>query len=190
MKFNKVRELIIFDFDETLLYTNSRVIVTHENGKMLHLSPSEYAKYKPLQKDVFDYNEFQDLGKDNERVIGVTEFFKNRFTPYLKSGKNIIILTARQSKQPMIDFFYDYLNILSEENTEYKFTKNQKRNIIFIPLGNSDPNEKKEFISNSIKKYKLDLIEFYDDSDINIEAVEELKLEFPLVKIKTKLIKY
>ncbi len=176
----------MFDFDDTIVKTNSKVIVTHGSGEITQMDPGEYATYDALDDDEFDYSEFQDLGNNSERVEEVTEFFLNRFVPYLKDGKNIVILTARKTKQPMIDFFYEYLIKYPQR---YNFTREQLRTIIFVPLGDSDPNAKRDWISDKIKNSKLDKVEFYDDSQKNIDAVDELKDEFPGV-LKTKRITY
>ena len=39
------KKLRIFDFDDTLVKTNSFIYVTHKDGKTSKLSPGEYAVY-------------------------------------------------------------------------------------------------------------------------------------------------
>ena len=50
----KLKKLRVFDFDDTLVKTNSFVFVTN-SGKAKKLSPGQYAVYKSKKDDVFDY---------------------------------------------------------------------------------------------------------------------------------------
>ena len=43
--FVESKKLRIFDFDDTLVKTNSFIYVTHRNGMKTKLSPGQYAKY-------------------------------------------------------------------------------------------------------------------------------------------------
>ena len=52
--------LAVFDFDDTLVTSDSQVVVTHQNGKSEELSSSEYAMYVEQPGDEFDYSQFND----------------------------------------------------------------------------------------------------------------------------------
>ena len=48
--FVESKKLRIFDFDDTLVKTNSFIYVTHKDGKTSKLSPGQYAIYKQQHK--------------------------------------------------------------------------------------------------------------------------------------------
>jgi len=51
------KKLRVFDFDDTLVKTNSKIYITNK-GKKKTLTPGEYAVYKPKPNDEFDYSDF------------------------------------------------------------------------------------------------------------------------------------
>ena len=55
------RKLRVFDFDDTIASTQSKIHTTFENGKKKSLTPAEYANYFPKRKkgDKFDYSDFK-----------------------------------------------------------------------------------------------------------------------------------
>ena len=57
--FVESKKLRIFDFDDTLVKTNSFIYVNHKDGKKSKLSPGEYAVYKERPGDVMDFTDFQ-----------------------------------------------------------------------------------------------------------------------------------
>ena len=57
--FTEDKKLRIFDFDDTLVKTNSFIYVTHKDGKKSKLSPGQYAVYKERPGDQFDFKDFQ-----------------------------------------------------------------------------------------------------------------------------------
>ena len=69
----------------------------------------------------------------------------------------------------------------------YLETEHGLKNIYVVALGSGDPNEKKRWIEDQIKKGYTD-IEFIDDSPKNIKAVEELKDKYPDVNISLELV--
>jgi hypothetical protein len=56
----KLAEINVFDFDDTLVKTKSRIYLTTKEGRLVALTPGEYAVYEPQPGDVFDYSEFDE----------------------------------------------------------------------------------------------------------------------------------
>lgn len=165
------RKLRIFDFDDTLVKTQSRIKIKKPSGEMLSLTPAQYAVYERQPGDEFDYGDFGAL-VEPEEIGWMTRILKRVIN---KRGVNAAaILTARGSKKPVEEFF-DLNNI---------------PRIPIVALGDSDPNAKAQWILYVIKKFHYDVIEFFDDSPKNIKAVENLRPLVPNTKIITKLIKH
>ena len=73
--FTEDKKLRIFDFDDTLVKTNSFIYVTHKDGKTSKLSPGEYAVYTPKQGDKFDFSDFDNVNQP-EQIMGYTKLLK------------------------------------------------------------------------------------------------------------------
>ena len=58
LKEERIMKLRIFDFDDTIVQSKSRVKVTNKSGNEEMLTPGEYAVYQQKPGDVFDYSEF------------------------------------------------------------------------------------------------------------------------------------
>lgn len=155
-----VKTLIIFDFDDTLVKTGSRIYVTHASGKSEYLTPGQYAVYKPKPGDEFDYGEFEQLVnpqsilKYNRFLIAVTKRC---------STCDVVILTARGHPEPVAQYLKS-IGITS--------------GVRIKTLDSSNPIAKKNYVRNKALKGGYTDIVFYDDSYKNISAVESLGKEF------------
>jgi hypothetical protein len=69
------KKLRVFDFDDTLVKTNSFIYITHGDGKSSKLTPGEYAVYEPKKDDVFDFSDFQKVTQPQE-IKGITKLLK------------------------------------------------------------------------------------------------------------------
>ena len=96
----KSKKLRIFDFDDTLVKTNSFVYVTN-SGKTKKLSPGQYALYESKKDDVFDYSDFEQL-KNPKQIKQMTMVFKRIANK--RDGHGLYILTARSSYKPIRKF--------------------------------------------------------------------------------------
>lgn len=156
------RKLYIWDLDDTLVITNSRVHVTKASGELIHLTPAEYAVYEKERGDQFDYSDFHGL-VDPQTIAWTTRILKRVIN---KHGTDAaVILTARASEEPARQFFR--INNIPE--------------IPVVALGNSDPEMKAQWIKMVAMKFGYKEIEFFDDSPKNIAAVQKIKV--PGVKI-------
>ena len=103
----KVKKLRVFDFDDTLVKSNSEVYVTN-NGKTKTLTPGEFAIYKLKSGDVFDFSDF-DKVIEPKQIKAMFKVFRNI---YRASGsRRLTILTARAVYEPVRQFFNAKNNI-------------------------------------------------------------------------------
>jgi cytidyltransferase-like protein len=165
----QTKKLKVFDFDNTLAHVNAKIVVTHKDGKQTKLSTSQYAKYESKEGDEFSFKEFNTTIKKAKPISNNIEKLKKSLdSPSVKTT----ILTARGLTYPVKKYLKDEFNIEP----------------YIIGLGSSDPQHKAEWIEQQIKKGYND-IEFLDDSEKNIEAVDKLKEKYPDISLKTQLIK-
>ena len=158
--------LRVFDFDDTLVKTDSYIYVKHNDGSETKLSPADYATYKTKAGDSFDFRDFNKL-LNNPKVI------KNNFELLQKMlnnpNKKVTILTARKLAYPIRKYFKDEFGM----------------NVYVVAMGSNNPKDKADWIEKHIKKGYTS-IAFADDSKKNIDAVNALKSKYPNVEIKTK----
>ncbi len=167
--FVESKKLRIFDFDDTLVKTNSFIYVTHKDGKKSKLTPGQYAVYKERPGDVFDYKDFQQVTRP-ELIKGYVELLKRM----VNSGgsREVFILTARSVERPVSEFIKD-LGI---------------RGVTVVALGDNNPEKKADWIEDKVKA-GFDDVFFVDDSAKNIDAVRN-RLKNYNIKKKIQQVKH
>lgn len=156
------RKLRVFDFDDTLVKTKSKITVTSKFGDSFDLTPGEYAVYEPMPGDQFDFTDFTKL-IDPQIIKWTANILRN----LVAAGRDVVILTARESSEPVAQFIKE-IGLPPIE---------------IIALGDSNPLKKSEYIAKRIEEDNLDEVEFFDDSVKNIKAVMDLKPKYPNTKI-------
>ena len=167
--FTEDKKLRIFDFDDTLVKTNSFIYVTHTDGKKSKLTPGQYAVYKEKPGDEFDYKDFQQV--TNPQIIkGYVELLRRM----VNSGgsREVFILTARSAERPVSQFIKD-LGI---------------RGVTVVALGDNNPEKKADWIEDKVKD-GFDDVYFVDDSPKNVDAVRK-RLSNYNIKKKIQQVKH
>ena len=167
--FVESKKLRIFDFDDTLVKTNSFIYVTHKDGKTSKLSPGEYAVYKERPGDKFDFKDFQQV-TNPQLIKGYVELLRRM----VNSGgsREVFILTARAAERPVSQFIKD-LGISG---------------VKVIALGDNNPEKKADWIEDRVKEGYDDVF-FVDDSPKNIDAVRS-RLKNYNIKQKIQQVKH
>lgn len=158
------REIHVFDFDDTLVKTSSRIKVTQKDGKEFFLTPMEYAKYSSNPGDAFDYSEFEEVTKP---LLVPRTFLKLKKAIQESGVKNVFILTARGNPDP-IRKFLDSVGV---------------ENIRIFAVGTSNPQAKADVIEDEVVNRGIRRVYFYDDAAKNIRAVRRLRQDLPGVQI-------
>ena len=163
------KKLRVFDFDDTLVKSNSKVYVVNK-GKKKTLRPGEFAIYKKKSGDEFDFSDF-DKVIEPKQIKSMFKVFNNI---YKASGsRRLTILTARPAY-----------------NTVRKFLKDVGFNDVYVvALGDSNPQKKADWIKSQIQKGYNDIL-FLDDSPKNVKVVKKLKQKYPNIKMDARVVKY
>ena len=163
------KRLRIFDFDDTLVKTESFVYVEN-NNKINKLSPGEFAIYEEKPGDKFDFKEFEDV--KNPKEIRQMTFLLKRILSKGRGG--VYILTARGSYKPIRRY-------LKEINIDIS-------RVYVEALASNNPQDKANWIKNKILNDGYNDIYYVDDSRKNIEAarivLDKLKVNFKLQHVK------
>ena len=167
--FVESKKLRVYDFDDTLVKTNSFIYVTHKDGKTSKLSPGQYAVYKERPGDKFDFKDFQQV-TNPQLIKGYVELLRRM----VNSGgsREVFILTARAAERPVSQFIKD-LGI---------------NGVKVIALGDNNPEKKADWIEDKVKEGYDDIF-FVDDSPKNIDAVRR-RLKNYNIKQKIQQVKH
>jgi hypothetical protein len=163
------KKLRVFDFDDTLVQTNSHIYITNKNGKESKLTPGEYAIYEPKEGDKFDFSDFEKV-KQPQEIKGVTRLLKNIVRV---GGSEIVILTARAAYKPIKKYLSDI----------------GLKDIFVVALADANPQKKADWIEDKIKDGVNDVF-FIDDSHKNVAAVKELSKKYPKISLKVKHVQH
>ena len=163
------KKLRVFDFDDTLVKSNSKVYVMNK-GKRKTLTPGQFAIYKKKSGDEFDFSDF-DKVIEPKQIKSMFRVFNNI---YKASGsRRLTILTARAAYKPVRKFLKDV-----------GFS-----NVYVVALGDANPQKKADWVQSQIQKGYNDIL-FLDDSSKNVNAVKKLKQKYPNIKMDARVVKY
>lgn len=161
-------KLRVFDFDDTLVHTNSKIHITKKNtGEKVTMTPAEYAVYDEEAGDVFDFSEFSGPIKTAKEFKKYTNIMRAMLDAK-GSDRKIVVLTARADGKSV----EDYLKTIGIQ-------------VPVVGVGSSDPYKKSQWIEDQIAQ-GYDDVYFLDDSQKNLAAVSQLKSKYPSVKIRTQ----
>ena len=164
--FNESKKLRVFDFDDTLVFTNSYIYVKTIDGKEKKLTPGEYALYNEKPGEEYDFRDFYSVQEPQE-LKKVTKVLKRVIQK--NNGDGVFILTARP--QAVEKHVHKYLKDIGI---------NQR--IPVTGLQNNNPRAKADWIEDKIDKDGYDDVYFADDSIKNVNAVKKM--------LRTKNIKW
>ena len=160
-------KLAVFDFDNTLIGSDVKVVVKSKNKPDKELSCNDFCEFNLAPDENFDFSQFDSTIK-NPKVI--LENFKH-FLTCLQQNFRTVILTARKEKKPIQDFL-KYMSV--------------KIPVEIIPLDGASPDKKRTWIEEKIQEGYNDIF-FVDDSQDNVEAVLSLRGNYPEVEMNCKL---
>jgi len=158
--------LHIFDFDDTLVSSESKVYVTKASGEELALSSEDYAKYSPDQGDTQDFRDFDAYPQNPEIIEPV--FAELRSAIALDGPASVVILTARANPGPVRAFL----------------DANKISKIDIITAGTSDPMAKAKYILGRVIKDSFDEVIVFEDNVRNLRTIRK-ELTPTGIKLKT-----
>lgn len=168
----EAKKLRVFDFDDTIATTKSKVILTDKNGNMSKLTPAEFAIYREQPGDNLDFSEFNQVISPQE-IKSVTNILRKLYTA--TGMRRITVLTAR--KGTAANDIKQFLQTIGINNIEV------------VGVGSADPHAKADWIETKIQQGYNDVF-FIDDARPNIMAVKQLSMKYPDVKWNIKLADY
>ena len=156
--FTESKKLRVFDFDDTLVFTNSYIYVKTIDGKEKKLTPGEYALYNEKPGEEYDFRDFYSVQEPQE-LKKITKVLKRIINK--NKGEGVFILTARpQAVDKHVQRYLKDIGI------------NQK--IPVIGLQSNNPKDKSDWVEKKIDNEGYDDVYFADDSIKNVNAMKKM----------------
>ena len=169
------RKLVIFDIDDTLVNTDTRVNVVRDGEVVKQLNSHDFTHYQLQPGEEFDFGRFRDAREfyTNARpIVPMIKQLKND----MATGNRVIMLTARadfNDRDLFLDTFRKYgidmsrVHVYRAGNLNVKAATEEKKKIILQHL---------------LGKEHYDKVIMYDDSVPNLNAFLSLKQDYPWSK--------
>jgi len=153
-----MKKAFVFDFDDTLAFTDANVLVHGPNYEWHRLTPAEFNRYELQDDEYFDFSEFNNPeyilnGKPTKLVELASEVYNE--------GHDLFILTARSDS--IADAIQEFLSLYGIKATAVHCVGDHGSNIA---------RNKRKVLLTIMESY--DKIYFYDDDESNIEAAQEI----------------
>lgn len=168
--FFEAKKLRVFDFDDTLVKTDSNVYVKHPNGRETKLSPGQFAVHTLKSGDTYDFRDFDSVINPTE-IKAITKVLRGMVSG--SGNRGVFILTARGAWKPIKDYLRD-IGI---------------KGVYVVALGSANPKDKADWIEKQIDSEGYDDVYFIDDSKKNVDAVKSM-LQKKGVKHRVQLMKH
>jgi len=171
----KPTKLVIFDIDDTLVHTQTRVHVLQHGQRQHSLNSHEFTHYKLKPGEEFDFGDFRDAREffANARpIIPMIDQLKQD----IATGNRVVMVTARadfNDRELFLDTFRKYgvdmnrVHVYRAGNITGRMQTEEK---------------KKKIIRDLLNQHSYTKAIMYDDAVPNLTSFLELKQEYPKTK--------
>ena len=177
--------LTIFDIDDTMFKTKARVLVKNtKGGTPKPLTPQQFNSYKLSKGEYYDYGEFKSSNLFFKTAIPIGKMIskaKAIIRNATAKGSKVIIVTARadmDDRDLFIRTFEEHGIPMDKVYVERAGNMSNK----------SSAAAKQIIFRKYLKTEKYARIRLFDDHKENLDALLELKREFPHVNFEAYLV--
>lgn len=169
------RKLVIFDIDDTLVHTQTKVHVIKNGQVIKSLNSHDFTHYKLQPGEEFDFGDFRNAKEFFEKSKPIIPMM-NQLKQDIATGNEVVMVTARadfDDKELFLDTFRKYgvdmnrVHVYRAGNMTVKVPTEEKKKII---------------IRNLLDRDNYTKAIMYDDALPNLESFMSLKKEYPQVK--------
>ena len=175
----KYQSITIFDVDDTLVVTQSKIkVIDTVTKEEFELTPAQFNEFERRSHHQMDFSDFQNLDilKAGKLVDKIFKILRES----MEGGRRVGIITARDNQELIFQFL---LHNGVAVNKNYIFAINDPE----LGFTGSVAEKKKQAFLELIKKGFRDFI-FYDDDKENLKIANSLNGEIEGIRIKTKLV--
>ncbi len=168
------KKLVVFDIDDTLVNTQTKVHVIKNNEVVKSLNSHDFTHYKLQPGETFDFEDFRNAREFFEKSKPIIPMM-NQLKRDIATGNKVVMVTARadfDDKELFLDTFRKYgvdidkVHVYRAGNSKQGTTEERKKSIIKSLLDKDD--------------YTKAIM--YDDAKPNLHTFIELKKDHPKTK--------
>lgn len=168
-------KLVIFDIDDTLVHTQTKVHVVKDNQITKSLNSHQFTHYKLQDGEQFDFGAFRDAREFFANAKPIIPML-NQLKQDIATGNKVVMVTARadfDDRELFLDTFRKYgvnmskVHVYRAGNMTGKIQTEEKKKIIIREL---------------LNKGRYTKAIMYDDAVPNLQSFVELKKEYPHTK--------
>ena len=168
-------KLVIFDIDDTLVHTQTKVHVIRDGQVIKSLNSHDFTHYKLQPGESFDFGDFADAREFFEKSKPIIPMI-NQLKSDIATGNKVVMVTARadfDDKELFLDTFRKYgidmsrVHVYRAGNMQGKMQTEEKKKII---------------IRNLLNQGNYSKAIMYDDAVPNLDSFMSLKKEYPETK--------
>lgn len=167
-------KLVIFDIDDTLVHTQTKVHVVRNGQVIKSLNSHDFTHYKLKPDEEFDFGDFRDAREffaNAKPIIPMMDQLKQD----IATGNKVVMVTARadfNDRELFLDTFRKYG---VDMNKVHVYRAGNLK-------GGSTEDRKKRIISSLLNSGNYSKAIMYDDAVPNLDSFVSLKTEFPNTK--------
>jgi pyrimidine deaminase RibD-like protein len=171
----KPSKLVIFDIDDTLVHTQTKVHVIKDGRVIKELNSHDFTHYKLQPGEEFDFGRFRDAREFFENSKPIIPMI-NQLKHDIATGNKVVMVTARadfNDRELFLDTFRKYgvdmgkVHVYRAGNMVGKMQTEEKKKIIIRDL---------------LDKHHYSKAIMYDDAVPNLDAFLSLHKEYPHTK--------
>lgn len=171
----KPKKLVIFDIDDTLVNTSTKVKVVKDGKVIKKLNSHDFTHYKLQPGEEFDFGAFRNAREFFSKSKPIIPMI-NQLKHDINTGNKVVMVTARSDfddKELFLDTFrkfginIDKVHVYRAGNIQLKVPTEEKKKMIIRKL----------LSANDYNKAIM-----YDDAKPNLDLFVSLKDEHPSVK--------
>jgi len=168
-------KLVIFDIDDTLVHTQTKVHVVKDGQVIQSLNSHDFTHYKLQDGEQFDFGDFANAQEFFDNAKPIIPML-NQLKHDIATGNKVAMVTARadfDDKELFLDTFRKYgvnmakVHVYRAGNMQGKMQTEEKKKII---------------IRNLMNQAHYTKAIMYDDAIPNLHSFVELKKEYPHTK--------
>jgi len=169
------RKLVIFDIDDTLVHTQTKVHVIRDGRVTKSLNSHDFTHYKLQPGEEFDFGDFANAREFFTNAKPIIPML-NQLKQDIATGNKVVMVTARadfNDRELFLDTFRKYgvdmskVHVYRAGNMKIKAQTEEKKKII---------------IRNLLNQGHYTKAIMYDDAIPNLHSFVELKKEYPQTK--------
>jgi len=170
-----VNKLVIFDIDDTLVHTNTRVKVVRDNKVVKQLNSHEFTHYKLGPGEQFDFGAFRNAREFFDNAKPIVPMIQ-QLRDDIATGNKVVMITARADFDDRDTFLKTFKQWQVDMEKVHVYRAGNDTRSIAID------EKKAAIIRNLMDQNSFNKVIMYDDSVPNLDSFVNLKKEYPHTK--------